>query len=184
LWSHCHARSRPLTFGLRAFPPFVRGGDAVFFVSSSSSSGRIVCDCVFVVESVRPIGAVERTFRATHPVRHYHFDHGPGRSPHHRNSTHTRLADPALSFVVDPPMPLGAWIARHVTHRKLTVLDYFATKKRKNVRIITANADALYDRLLRWCRRPGHSRRAHLPMPGLLSAVPPAYPARGPIVWP
>lgn len=182
LWSHCHARSRPATFGLANKPPLVRGCDAAFFLTSEPSSGRLLCDCVFVVGQVIPIAAAEATFPPAHPARHYHFDQD--RSPHHFRSNLTRIADPRYSFVLDPPMPIGRWISRYVFRRSLSVHMYFRSEKIKNVRVISADADNLYDRLCAWTRLPGHSARRVLPMRGLRSALAPPFPSHTPIVWP
>lgn len=182
LWSHCHARSRPASFGRGTKAPFVRDKDAVFFLSRPPGYDDIVFDCVFVIRAVCSIASVEGTFRPTHPARHYHFDQA--RSRYHKASALTRIADGDLSFVPEPPMPLGQWIEEHVAPGKLTVADYFGMRKRKNVRIVTADANGLYDRLVNWTQRPGHSRHIQLAMPSLLAAVNPTFPAPGPIVWP
>lgn len=184
LWSHCHARSRPRTFGLGLIPPFVHGKDAIFFVSRAPISGKIVCDCVFVIDEILEISVAERQFPMGHPVRHYHFDHGPRRCPTHQNSTLTRIANPKLSFVVDPPMPIDGWIQHYVRASTQDVLTYFKSKRRKNVRIVTLSADGLYDRVLCWCALPGHTRKAVLPMRSLLNSITPVHPAPGPIIWP
>ena len=81
-------------------------------------------------------------------------------------------------------MPLGPWIEHHVTRRKLHVADYFAGGKRKNVRVVTADAYGLYNRLVDWTGLPGHTRHVQLPMIDLLDLIVPAFPGPGPMVWP
>jgi hypothetical protein len=182
LWSHCHARSRPASFGLANRPPLVRGHDAVFFLTSEPSSGKLVCDCVFVVKEVIPIAAAEALFHPAHPARHYHFDQD--RSPHHFGSNLTRIADRRYSFVLEPPMPIGRWISRYVSRRGLSVHKYFRSNKIKNVRVISSDADDLYERVRAWTRQPAHSARRVLSMRGLRSALTPTFPGHTPIVWP
>ena len=180
LWSHCHARSRSPTFGQSAHGPFVEGKDAVFFVSHDPASDQVVCDCVFVIEEVLPIEEVEARFAASHPIRHYHFDQS--RSKHHLQSTLTRVANSSTSFVLDPPMPLGPWIESHVKQRSMPVLEYFSLKKRKNVRVVTTDAQGIYERCVEWTSMPSHRTLASLPLE-TLRAVELVYPGEEEIEW-
>jgi hypothetical protein len=174
LWSHCHARSRPKTFGAAKTAPFVRGRDAVFFVTHHPRTKVLVCDCVFVIDKVVPIAAAEACFPVTHPARHFHFDQS--RNPHHKKSSLTRLAHTRFSFVLDPPMPIGRWINDYVRKTNTCVETYFRSKRIKNVRIIVKNADALYNRTLRWGNQKMHRVYRSLPIQGLVSTVPPLFP--------
>lgn len=181
LWSHCHARSRPKDFGRAIAPPFVRGHDAVFFLTLQPVTRKLVCDCVFVIDQVLPIATAEARFARHHPVRHYHFDQQ--RNPHHKESSVTRLGSKRFSFVLDPPMPIGSWIEQYVRHSKITVQNYFRTKRIKNVRVVTRDANGLYNRVLRWTRGKGHKAHAVLPMRSLCSTMRPSYPAQAPMTW-
>jgi hypothetical protein len=180
LWSHCHARSRPVQFGLGLKGPTIKGKDVVFFLSNDGDSKQIVCDCVFVIAAVLPIAIAAKSFPENHAVQHYHFDQE--RSSHHKNSTLTRIADPLLSFVPHPPMPIGAWIEEHVETRSMSVIDYFQMKKRKNVRIVTKDVQGIYDRLEKWVTLQGHGRLDCLPSSSL-KVVKVAHPANNIIDW-
>ncbi|MDP2449915.1 MAG: hypothetical protein Q8M93_15800 [Polaromonas sp.] len=152
----------------------------VFFVSTDFESGEVVFDCVFVIGEVLSISDAETRFPNAHPARHYHFDQE--RCPSHKLSTLTRIADPTASFIPTPPMPLGSWIECHVSARSMPVLDYFRMKKRKNVRVVTHDAQGIYDRLVQWSKMPGHAALACLPMQ-TLREIQPEYPAEGAIDW-
>jgi hypothetical protein len=180
LWSHCHARSRPTSFGTSTKGSTVCSKDAVFFVSTDPKTQSVVVDCVFVIDRVVWIGDAEKMFPDSHPVRHYHFDHE--RSPNHNKSKLTRIADPNFSFIPNPPMPLESWVEDHVEQRSMSVIEYFRLGKRKNVRVITKNADGIYERLLAWTKLPGHAALEFLPLQAL-GKVKPEYPAEGPIDW-
>ena len=180
VWSHCHARSRSREFGLARKGPFVFGKDAVFFVSVHPKTGKLVCDCVFVIDKVLPIAQAEAHYPPTHPIRHYHFDQD--RSRYHKNSRLTRVADADRSLVPHPPAPIGAWIQAHVHKRKLTVSSYFAMKKRRNVRIVQNDAQGIYDRVVAWCSKPGHQRLQVVPVQ-CLQQIAPESPADGDITW-
>jgi hypothetical protein len=158
----------------------VFGKDAVFFVSVHPQTSKLVCDCVFVIDKIRPIARAEALYPPTHPIRHYHFDQQ--RSRYHKKSRLTRFADPSKSFVPHPPAPIGSWIEHHVHERSLTVADYFSMKKRRNVRIVRTDAQGIYDRLLAWCAKPGNQRLSVVPIQSLQQIAPDA-PAAGPIVW-
>ncbi|MDD2775652.1 MAG: hypothetical protein PHU06_06835 [Gallionella sp.] len=183
LWSHCHARSRPKTFGEAKNPPFVRGRDAVFFVTHHPKTRKLVCDCVFVIDKVMQIKDAEAYFPISHPARHFHFDHGQSRNPHHVHSSLTRIADTKLSFVLDPPMPIDWWIEQYVRYTGNPVSKYFQAKRIKNVRVIDRDANGLYNRTLKWTRRRGHGAHAVLPMRDLRLTVRPSHPANGQINW-
>jgi hypothetical protein len=180
LWSHCHARSRSRDFGLGVGGPLVHGKDAVFFLSTDPETNDVLVDCVFLIAEVAAIGEAEARFAPSHPARHYHFDQQ--RSPKHLRSELTRIADPELSFLPSPPMPLGAWIENHLAPRSMPALDYFRLKKRKNVRVVISDAQGLYDRLLAWSKLPGHSALKCLPL-RTLRQIAPLYPANWPIHW-
>ncbi|WP_194725556.1 hypothetical protein [Noviherbaspirillum malthae] len=154
----------------------------MFFVTHDQITKQLFCDCVFVVADVVPINAAAALYPPSHAASHYHFDHGLGRNPSHQHSNTTRFADRDLSFVPHPPMPIGNWIESHVDRRGQTVVDYFATKRRKNVRIITRRAQELYDRIVAWTDQPGHQRLSRLPLSSL-QPIPPDYPAAQPINW-
>lgn len=183
LWSHCHARSRPNDFGKATTPPFVRGHDAVFFCTHHPRTGKLVCDCVFVIAQVVKIADAEARFPRFHPVRHFHFDQHQNRNPYHIKSTLTRIGHKELSFLLDPPMPIGTWIEQYVRSGKLTVTKYFQGKRIKNVRVITKNANELYNRALRWSKGRGHRKIGRLSMHSLRMTMCPSYPAEGPIIW-
>jgi hypothetical protein len=180
VWSHCHARSRSQDFGHARTGPFVFGMDAVFFVSIHPQTRKLVCDCVFVIDDVLPIRVAEESYPPGHPVRHYHFDQN--RNKHHEGSSLTRVADTKTSFVPHPPAPIGRWIEAHVAERKLSTIEYFKLPKRRNVRVVVTDAQGIYDRLVAWCRRPGHRRLSVLP-PSSLQAIRCDYPAEGQIAW-
>jgi hypothetical protein len=181
LWSHCHARSRSSTFGMACIPPLVHERDAVFFLSHDRDN-KLVCDCVFVIAETWPIASAEVRFPPQHPARHYHFDQR--RNPHHVSSARTRIADEVRSFVPDPPMPIGRWISGYVSAQSLTVHQYFAMNKIKNVRIVTRDAEGLYKRVVSWSKEPGHRRRKVLSMRHLRRSLPPEFPGSKPIAWP
>ncbi len=180
VWSHCHARSRSRDFGLARRGPLVFGKDAVFFVTVAPQTRRIVCDCVLVIDGVLCIRAAEATYPLGHPIRHYHFDQD--RDPHHKRSSLTRIADAKRSFVPHPPAPIGPWIEAHVAKRKLPALEYFGLPKRRNVRIVQRDAQAIYDRVLAWCTKPGRQKLNVLPL-NSLQAIHCKYPAEGQIAW-
>lgn len=180
LWSHCHARSRAPDFGSATTGQLVHGRDAVFFVTHDHTTQQLFCDCVFVVAEVVPIQSAAALYPPTHAASHYHFDHL--RNPAHAESEITRFADPGLSFVPHPPMPIDDWIEHHVDRRRQTVLEYFSTKRRKNVRVITRDAEGLYDRIVAWTRLPGHQRLSRLPLSSL-QPIPLDYPAAQAINW-
>lgn len=138
LWSHCHARSRARDFGSATASQFVHGRDAVFFVAHNHLTQQLCCDCVFVVAESVSIQSAAAQYPPTHAASHYHFDHL--RNPAHQKREITRFADSSLSFVPHPPMPIDDWIEDYVDRRRQTVLEYFSTKRRKNVRVITRDA--------------------------------------------
>ena len=181
LWSHCHARSRPSYFGKATKPPFVRGRDAVFFLTYHPRTMRLVCDCVFVIDKVLSIADAEAQFPRHHPARHFHFDQL--RNTHHTNSALTRLGDEKLSFVLDPPMPVGSWIEKYVRRTNTTVSNYFRSKKIKNVRVVTQDANGLYNKAFRWSKSKGHRAHYKLSIRSLLSTMRPLCPAQGPTIW-
>jgi hypothetical protein len=180
LWSHCHARSRPSDFGMGKKPPLVRGRDAVFFLTIHPKTRKLVCDCVFVIDKVLPIADAETQFPRHHPARHYHFDQQ--RNGHHTNSAVTRLGSKKLSFVLDPPMPIGSWVEAYVRRTGTPVSKYFRSKKIKNVRVVTRDASGLYNRILRWSRGKGHRAHNVLSIQSLLATMRPSYRASGPII--
>jgi len=146
LWSHCHARSRPSDFGTgRVGPSFVRGKDAVFFMSVHPRTQDVVCDCVFVIDAVVSIEEAECRFGMISWERCLHFDQLS--EPRHARSRLTRIADPELSFVPLEPVVLGPWIDAFVDVRKRSVADYFSMRNRKSVRLVTGNGDELYERI-------------------------------------
>ena len=181
LWSHCHARSRKKDFGKATTPPFVKGHDAVFFVTLHPKTKKLVCDCVFVIDNMLSIEDAEAKFPRNHPVRHFHFDQR--RNAHHKNSAVTRLGSEKLSFVLDPPMPIGPWIEQHIRRTKTTVANYFRSKKIKNVRVITQDANGLYNRALRWSKGRGHRAHTVLSLRTLRQTIHPSRRAPGPIIW-
>ncbi len=124
---------------------------------ATAIGGDLLCDCVFVIAEVVPISRAERRYPAAHPIRHYHFDQG--RNSRHAESMVTRFADPNLSFVPSPPVSIGLFIDEFVAARKLTVQEYFSMTKIKNVRAITHDAQALYDRVSRMASAIGRRRR-------------------------
>jgi len=180
VWSHCHARSRALNFGLGNQGPSVDGRDVAFFVSHNDETDKVVVDCVFVIADVVPISQAEMSFPVGHPVRHYHFDQE--RCPQHKRSQYTRIAHTTTSFIPHPPMPLDDWVDDHVAKRKMKVLDYFRLKKRRNVRVITHDAQGIYDRLVKWANMPGHQALTCLPLDTLMR-INLVYPANGLIHW-
>ena len=181
LWSHCHARSRSPSFGFALSGTRVHGKDAVFFVGNDPESNEPFIDCVFLVAEVVAIGLAESRFSQSDPARHYHFDQA--RSPHHEKSKLTRVADPIYSFVPHPPMPLGLWIENHVEQRSMSVIDYFRLRKRRNVRMVTVDAQGLYERVVQWSKINGRSALSRLPAESL-KGVRLDYPAVGEIAWP
>lgn len=182
LWSHCHTRGRPITFGLGRKGPTLWGKDAVFFLTLHPVSNALVCDAVFLIQAILPIAKAESLFAASHPARHYHFDQL--RNPYHTRSTLTRVADPNRSFVLDPPLPIGSWIDQYVKPGKLAVKSYFRMNRRKNVRVMDRGVSTLYMRVKRWGQRPGHQLLSQLPLRTLRRAMHPTHPGNSPIRWP
>src|SRR5262249_14520625 len=154
-------RSRSSRFGHALREPLVSGKDAVFFVTYDPNAKELLCDCVFVIAETLPIREAEAKYSIYHPVRHYHFDQD--RNPSNKNSILTRVAEPEASFIPHPPARIGDWIESHVRNRKLTVGEYFSMKKRKNVRVITRDAQGIYDRINIWSCQPGHQKLSCLP---------------------
>jgi len=179
VWSHCNARNRPKWFGVTPRPPFVHGRDAVFFAGHHPETGELVCDSVLVLQQRLDIAAAEALWPETHPIRHYHFDQD--RNAGHASSTFTRVADPDLSFVVHPAMPLGEGIEAFVTEAKTTIASYFGQPRIKNARRLN-NPQGLYDLILEWVAREGHQRLPRIPL-RTLAKVQLEHPAPHPIEW-
>lgn len=175
VWSHCHARSRPRTFGVDPRPPFVNGRDAIFFAGHHPETGDLVIDSVLVLDRMLPIAEAEAQWHPSHPIRHYHFDQN--RQSAHENSDRTWIACPEFSFVVHPAMPIGDWIEDYVSPTRVTIADYFGQRLRKSARHL-AHPQRLYDMVVAWAGKPGHARLDRIPLE-TLQQVPLDWPVPG-----
>jgi hypothetical protein len=160
VWSHCHARPRPLSFGVKPRLPCVNGRDAMFFAGHHPASKALVIDSVLVLDRMMPIAEAEAQWHSSHPIRHYHFDQN--REPTHKNSDRTWIACPELSFVAHPAMPIADWIEDYVSSARVTIADYFGQRRRKSARRL-AHPQGLYDKVVAWTRRLGHARLKQIP---------------------
>lgn len=164
VWSHCHARTRPLGLGTGASGALVHGHDAVFFCGTHPLTGELAIDAVLVLQPSMHIQAAEANWPQEHPIRHYHFDQE--RDPGHAASQRSWIAHPHLSFLPQPAMPVGAWIDDYLSQARLPLLEYFAMPRRKSARKVV-DPQGLYQRLERWTVQPGRARLAGLPLRSL-----------------